>query len=462
MSTFGAALLIVFLFVRPQECFPVLESFKLLYVAIGFGFLGIAIDLGTGKLKLGSPQWPIMGMYVGWNVLCTLVKVGGGPVADMQVTMFFPVIYFTMMMYAGRTFERFRNLGLVMLAVSVLIAGFGIYQGKSEFQCIKISEGADRSEAHDKSKGEPDGRECVESLQCREGVDMKDDYECERPGLFGTFSVANGRARWRGTLSDPNELSLFCGVGLTFAFALYQVLQSRFWKTVIIAGSVGTVLYCTILTGSRGGILVLLAVFGVYFVRKYGLKGVVIAGICGSPVLLLGGRSGEDAEASSLERLGALYDGCDFFKASPIFGLGHNQFIENYFITAHNSYLLSASELGLPGIILWFAVLWSSVKIPWEVAFRPPWGMDPRLYPFSIALVTSFAGILVGIFFLSFTYHPMMFVYYGFCGAYYGAVKRSAPHWEVKFTSKDWKWTSVAATTAITVIFLYTRFKGQP
>jgi hypothetical protein len=55
-----------------------------------------------------------------------------------------------------------------------------------------------------------------------------------------------------------------------------------------------------------------------------------------------------------------------------------------------------------------------------------------------------------------------MFVYYGFCGAYYGAVKRSAPHFEVKFTSKDWKWVSVAATTTITVIFLYTRFKGQP
>ena len=124
MSTFGAALLIVFLFVRPQECYPPLEAFKLLYIAIGFGFLGIAIDFGTGKLKLGSPQWPIMIAYVAWNVLCTLVKVGGGPVADMQVTMFFPVIYFAMVMYAGRTFERYRTLAVVMLAVSVTIAGF--------------------------------------------------------------------------------------------------------------------------------------------------------------------------------------------------------------------------------------------------------------------------------------------------------------------------------------------------
>ena len=78
-----------------------------------------------------------------------------------------------------------------------------IYQGKSDFQCIKISEGTDRSEAHDKSKGEPDGRECVESLQCREGVDLKDDYECERPGLFGTFSVANGRAPLSLRLLSP-------------------------------------------------------------------------------------------------------------------------------------------------------------------------------------------------------------------------------------------------------------------
>ncbi len=461
MSVVGAALLIIVLFVRPQECFPVLESFKLLYIAIGLGALGIAIDVGTGKMKLGTPQWPVMIAYVLWNIVCTIVKVGAGPIADMQVTLFFPVLYFAIVCYGGRTYERYRGLGSVMLVVSLALGGAGIYQGRAEFQCIKIAEGEDRSEAHDKSKGEPDGRECLESIQCREGRDLKDDYECERPGLFNTFSVANGRARWRGTLSDPNELSVFIGAGLTFAFGLYSVMTSKL-KTFMVAGAVGVVFYCVILTGSRGGILVLLAVFGVYFLRKYGLKGLVVAGIAGSPVLALGGRSGEDAEASSLERLGALYDGADFFKQSPIFGLGHNQFIENYFITAHNSYLLSASELGLPGIILWFALVWSSVKIPWEVAFRPPWGMDPRLYPFSIALITSFAGIMVGIFFLSFTYHPMLFVYYGFCGAYYGAVKRSAPHWDVKMGQKDWTWVSVAATLTITVIFVYTRIKGQP
>ncbi len=461
MSVVGAALLIIVLFVRPQECWPVLESFKLLYIAIGLGVIGIGLDLGTGKLKLGSPQWPVMAMYVVWNIVATLVKVGPEPVGAMTVTLFFPVIYFAIVCYSARTYERYKGLGSVMLVVSLMLGGAGIYQGRAEFQCIKISEGEDRSEAHDKSKGEPDGRDCLESVQCREGRDPKDDYECERPGLFGTFSVANGRARWRGTLSDPNELSVFIGAGLTFAFALYSVMQSK-TKNLMIGLALGVVFYCVILTGSRGGILVLLAIFGVYFLRKYGLKGLVIAGICGSPVLALGGRSGEDAEASSLERLGALYDGADFFKQSPIFGLGHNQFIENYFITAHNSYLLSAAELGLPGIILWFALVWSSVKIPWEVAFRPPWGMDPRLYPYSVALITSFAGIMVGIFFLSFTYHPMMFVYYGFCGAYYGAVKKSAPHWDVKMTQKDWTWVSVAATTTIFVIFFYTRFKGQP
>ncbi|HRG98388.1 MAG TPA: O-antigen ligase family protein [Polyangiaceae bacterium] len=461
MSVVGAALLIIVLFVRPQECVPALEPFKLLYIAIGLGVVGIGIDLATNKLKLGSPQWPVMLMYVAWNVICTIVKVGFEPIAGMTVTLFFPVIYFTIVCYSARTYERYKGLGTAMLFVSLALGGAGIYQGRNEFQCIKISEGEDRSEAHDKSKGEPDGRDCLDSYQCREDRDPKDDYECERPGLFGTFSVANGRARWRGTLSDPNELSVFIGAGLTFMFALYSVMQTKA-KNLLIALALGVVFYCVILTGSRGGILVLLAIFGVYFLRKYGLKGLVVAGISGSPVLLLGGRSGEDAEASSLERLGALYDGADFFKQSPIFGLGHNQFIENYFITAHNSYLLSAAELGLPGIILWFALVWSSVKIPWEVAFRPPWGMDPRLYPFSVALITSFAGILVGIFFLSFTYHPMMFVYYGFCGAYYGAVKRTAPHWEVKMTQKDWTWVSVAATATIFVIFIYTRIKGQP
>ncbi len=462
MALFGACLLLVILFVRPQEFVPLLASLSLLNVAVGVGMLGIILDFAMGKQKVAkTPQWPIMGAYVFWNVLATLAKVGPEPIAGMTTTMFFPVIYFVLVCYAGRTYERFRTLSSAMLMVSLTLAGAGIYQGRQELQCIEIAESEDRSVAHDKSAGTPDGRECKESIDCRAGKDPKFDYECERPGAFGTFSVATGRVRWRGTLSDPNELSLFCGAGLTFAFALYSLISSKA-KNLMMGVALGLTFYCTILTGSRGGILVLLAVFGVYFLRKYGLKGLVVAGVAGSPVLLLGGRSGEDAEASSLERVGALYDGVDFFKASPIFGLGHNQFIENYFITAHNSYLLSAAELGLPGLILWIALVWITVKIPFVVAFRPPWGMDPRLYPYSVALITSFAAIMVGIFFLSFTYHPMVFVYYGFCGAYYGAVKRTCPHWDVKLERRDWIWIVAISIAIVTILFVYTRIKGQP
>src|SRR5262249_39562390 len=155
------------------------------------------------------------------------------------------------------------------------------------------------------------------------------------------------------------------------------------------------------------GVLVLLAILGVYFVRRYGAKGIVAGAFAGLPLLLAGGRSGEDAEASSLERLGALYDGVDFVRANPLFGLGQGQFIENYFITAHNSYLLSAAELGFPGMVLWTSLVYVSVKIPWSIAFRPSWDLDRRLIPYGLALVTSFCGILIGVFFLSFCYHAM-------------------------------------------------------
>src|SRR6202034_1857798 len=106
---------------------------------------------------------------------------------------------------------------------------------------------------------------------------------------------------------------------------------------------------------------VLCALIGVYFVRRFGARGFLIGAILAAPVLLLGGREGEEADSSAIERTGALYDGIDFFKQNPLFGLGYGQFVENYPITAHNSYLLSAAELGLPGLLLFSYLVYASV-----------------------------------------------------------------------------------------------------
>jgi hypothetical protein len=50
----------------------------------------------------------------------------------------------------------------------------------------------------------------------------------------------------------------------------------------------------------------------------------------------------------------------------------------------------------------------------------------------ALATFASFCGVAVGSFFLSFTYHQVLWIYFGIAGALYGAIRRHDPTFEVK------------------------------
>lgn len=390
MALLGALLLVFTIFVRPQEFIPELANVGLLNVATVIALLGILIEMATGKIgSAWSPQLPYLGAFLLWCAVTTGAKVGLAAILDLKESLVFPTTFMLVVMYAGRSFGRFRALAVAVTAIALFLCAVCVHQAQPQFQCILLATEESGDVAHDRSHGESDGRACEEDHQCDiEGSDA--EYVCEKPGLFETFTVGHGRVRWRGTFADPNELSLVVGAAISFVFAMHA--RSRRWvRHVLALAAIAAAVYTVVLTGSRGGVLVLLVIFAVYFVRRYGLKGVFAGALLGMPLLVAGGRGGEDAEASSLERLGALYQGVDFFMANPVLGLGQGQFPENYFITAHNSYLLAASELGFPGLVLWLSLLYASIKIPLVIATRPPPGLDPRFFPYALALVTSFS-----------------------------------------------------------------------
>ncbi len=231
-----------------------------------------------------------------------------------------------------------------------------------------------------------------------------------------------------------------------------------------MAGAVALALACVVLTGSRGGQLVVLTVFGAYFVRRYGYKGVVLGAIFALPVLLFGGRAGEEADSSSLERVDLLYEGMDMIREYRVLGVGVSQFTDHAFgaMTAHNSYVLAAAELGLPGCLLWSMLVYSSVKIPWAIASRPlasPGALDPRFRPLARALFVAFAGILVGVFFLSFCYKAVLFVYFGLSGALFVAVKQACPAFDVRISGREVALVAVADAALLVFVFVYSRWQ---
>ena len=453
-------LLLFILFVRPQEFVPALESLSILNVATGLAMLGIAVDAATGRLKrLGTPQLPFLLAFLGWCVVVTLIKAGTSAVLDMKTTVLFSTIFMFVVLYAGASFERYRAIGLTILAIMLTLAFIATRAAQHPYECIVLDKDEDGMVARDQSSGQSDGRACENWRDCTKT--FSDDLVCEQPGWFGTFTVSHGRVRWRGTLADPNELSLAIGAAISFAFAIHASMKRKIRHLLLVA-AVALAGYCVVLSGSRGGVLVIGAVIAVYFVRQYGWRGLIVGAVMGAPVLLLGGRNDESADSSSLERLGALYNGMGFVKSNPILGLGQGQFAENYFITAHNSYVLSAAELGIPGMFLWSTLIYVSVKIGYVIATRPPPDMDPRLRPYGFALVTSFAGICVGISFLSFCYHNMLFIYFGLAGALYLAAKKSSPSFQVKVRGGELGYLACFDVALLTFLFIYTRIKGEP
>jgi O-antigen ligase len=190
---------------------------------------------------------------------------------------------------------------------------------------------------------------------------------------------------------------------------------------------------CALFTQSRGGQLVFLTVFGVYFVRRFGVrKGLFVAVALALPILIFGGRSG--AEDSTMERTEAWWTGLHLFTASPVFGVGNGQFTEHYYLTAHSSFILTAAEMGLPGMLLWTAIVYLALKIPIQAlqARAAPVGES-----WALALLASITGLAVGSLFLSFAYKDALWIYVGLTGALFQAMRRHDPTFTVRFGLRD-------------------------
>ncbi|HEY2512077.1 MAG TPA: O-antigen ligase family protein [Polyangiaceae bacterium] len=463
MALVGAFLLVFLIFIRPQEFLPFLQGLSIVNVATGLALLGVFLDVGSGRVKsLYTPQIPFIVAFVLWCMVTLAAKVGVSTIFDFREQLGFSVIFFLLIAYAvGSRFERFRVMAWLLVFIAVSLAAIGTHQSMQPLECI-VLEKDENGLTGDRSDGIPIGINCDGARDCVKATeDYRNDYVCEKPGLFKTFSIGTGRVRWRGLLADPNDLSLAIGTALSFAFAIHASAKNAF-RHVFFACVAGLVFYCIIQTASRGGVLIVLTVFATYFVRRYGPKGLLVGLILAAPLLLLGGREGEEAESSALERTGALYEGIDFFRQSPLFGLGYGQFTEHYFITAHNSYLLSAAELGFPGFFLWITLAYLAIKIPYKVSTIPPHATDPRIIPYAFALMTSLAGMYVGIFFLTFCYNNILWVYFGLSGALYLIAKKATPGFEVKVSPKELGFVALGGAALLSAIFLYTRIKGAP
>ncbi len=436
----GLLLLVLVDSLRPQEYLLVLRSFHLLYVATGMTALGILLDLRLGISRLRSaPHLKLAVLFVAWSVL-TLVVRAPGELLERTPGLLIPLAVYLLVAQAVQSFKALQILAGALLAIGLGLAAIGVHQAMAPYGCHRVNlEPRHASLDFDGRPCDPEDRLSCES----EGAEPGEDYRCERVGLLGTSSI-RGRVRYRGTLEDPNELALVLGMALPFAFAFFD-RRSTLARLLLVWLAIGLMGACAYFTRSRGGQLVFLTVLAVHFAKRYGIGRGLVAGVAVAlPIVLFGGRSG--GESSTAARVEAWWTGLHLLQASPGFGVGAGRFLEHHDLTAHNSLILAAAELGAPGLLIFASILYLAAKITTQ-ALRSE--VAPVARTWALALLSSTAGLLVGSFFLSFAYKNALWIQVGMTGALHHAIQRHDPSFLVRFGVRD-----LAAVTLIVALLL--------
>lgn len=424
----GLLALIAIDYLRPQEYFPVLLALPLLHIAAGLALLGFVIDLRLGLSRLQAAPGLVLVLLLAAWCMATLVVRAPGQLAQRAQVLVIPLAIYLLVAHGVQSFRMLQVVCGFLVAICVSLAALGVEQGLAPFGCHRVAQrGGHLVYLHD-------GRPCsrADKYICEaEGAEPGADYVCEKVGLLGTQSD-HGRVRYRGTLQDPNELALALVVAIPFAFAFLE-RQRTVARLLLVASTCGLVGLCAYFTQSRGGQLALCTVLAVFFVNRYGVRrGALVALLLALPLLVVG--AGGGGEASTMERLDCWWVGLHLVVASPGFGVGYGQFVEHHYMTAHNSFVLAAAELGLPGMLLFTSIVYLGLKIPFQ-ALRAR--LAPVARPWALALLASMTGLVVGSLFLSYAYKDILWLHVGLSGVLYHAIRRHDPTFQVRFGLRD-------------------------
>jgi O-antigen ligase len=221
-------------------------------------------------------------------------------------------------------------------------------------------------------------------------------------------SVVNDKTRMYGPgiFQDPNDI---CILIATVAVLVVGLLADRrtgparwLWLLVLPIFAYGFYL-----TGSRGGLLALLAGLGLMLRLRFGWFRASVLGALGFPLLLwkLGARQTDISFGTDtgVRRMWLWSDGLVMLRANPIFGVGWGHYHDHAEQDAHNSFIQVFGETGLFGGALFlgaaFLALWGLYRFVRPV--RGPRNQPvptqivdadlAQLYPYLTGAVAAFA-----------------------------------------------------------------------
>lgn len=224
------------------------------------------------------------------------------------------------------------------------------------------------------------------------------------------------RIRSVGLLADPNDFAQMMVVALALLWGLRKP-RRPLRNLVFVIMPTGILLAGLYLTHSRGALIGLAAAILVGFGRALGRVRTASLLVVLSAVAVAsnftGGRSISDADASAADRIDFWNLGLHLMAHNPVFGIGFGNFGNYNQLTAHNSFVLCFTELGLVGFFIWVSLLVLSFQSTND-AIRATMN-DTEARHLAIGLQASLAGFLACAWFLSRTYEPVLYIVTGLC-----------------------------------------------
>ncbi len=376
----GVALLTLFFVTQLLQLLPFLHSIPLAKIVVGFVVLIFVFSphLLANRLRLREiPQFKYVLCILVFAILTTPISIWPGGSFSFIVEGYAKNIVFVYFLVQGARNERSTRW-----IVSALISG-----------CVLI----------------------VISLLTGFGPKISMDARDERINVAGTY--------------DVNDLALLFVVTLPFAF--FMLKESTKYQRLLLLAAIALMIVGIIKSGSRGGFLGLLIISALLLIRssKQARKYALIAILGGAIIFVAAAPAAYWARISTILSLKKDYNmnlqtgrmkvwenGLKMIAAHPLTGVGINCFSIAHAdysgtkinISPHNSFIQIAAELGIPGFLLFVAIIFTSIFAARRVRRLTKEGAVPQeFWWLAAAIEVSFIGFILPAALLTHAYSPI-------------------------------------------------------
>jgi len=231
-------------------------------------------------------------------------------------------------------------------------------------------------------------------------------------GLVEETRVTIGRALG-SVLGDPNDLALVLMFPAAFATSLMTTAKLARWQRWLGIFSVPILFFAVLATQSRGGLLGIIAVFGVFLYRKLNNRFLfIIIGLCAGLLLYVvagisdrssGGSAEDGMDASAQGRLFAWEAAWGMALHNPFTGVGIDNFYSNYFYysahwdglnhAVHSTWFGILAETGIVGLLVFVTIIIMLMRM----AFNSVISLEKMAHAPAVITATAnavFAGLL--------------------------------------------------------------------